>query len=332
MRRMFSRSAGGQVLCAAVVAFFGSAHPVSGQETARGASRATAPSNAPTGSPSLPVFYDPALAAQGFPNPLVKARVSGHEATFIVDSGAGTNVLADWYVEAASIPSAESDSTARGSSGKVVAVRVVRQLQGEWSDGQRLRLNEAIVVGFPPYFKSLRIGGVLSPQLLGPAGAAAVLNLKIPSLQFVPYAQAVSELRRSNAPGVPIDLTKSCHNASAKFVNRHYVAPVTTEGVTDLMLIDTGATGTIFHQDSRIARAIESRSVEGAPSEGIGGEVTARRMVRDVQLMRGGRIVTLSPSIGDVSASCQAKGILGMDALRSCSLVLGDGEMAFSCG
>jgi hypothetical protein len=39
----------------------------------------------------------------------------------------------------------------------------------------------------------------------------------------------------------------------------------------------------------------------------------------------------LNPSIGEVSASCDAKGLLGMDAMRSCVLILGDSEMAFSC-
>jgi len=100
----------------------------------------------------------------------------------------------------------------------------------------------------------------------------------------------------------------------------------------DLVLVDTGATKTIFSEDSKIARAIESGSELGSPSEGVGGEVNARRIVRDVQLLRGGRIVALNPSIGEVSVPCDGKGILGMDALRSCLLILGDSKMAFSCG
>jgi hypothetical protein len=39
----------------------------------------------------------------------------------------------------------------------------------------------------------------------------------------------------------------------------------------------------------------------------------------------------MTPSIGEISASCETKGKLGMDALRGCLLVLGDNEMAFSC-
>lgn len=109
------------------------------------------------------------------------------------------------------------------------------------------------------------------------------------------------------------------------------MAPVSAAGVTDLMMIDTGATRTIFSDRSKIAHAIGNGREVITPTEGIGGEVTGERLVRNVQLLRGGRIITLNPSIGRVSASCNRKGILGMDALRSCLLILGDKKMAFSC-
>ncbi len=275
-----------------------------------------------------------ALAAKGFPNPLVKARIAGHEAIFIVDTGASTNVLADWYVEAAGISSEKTDGRARGVGGQTVPTRVVRHLQGRWSDGQRFSLDEGVVITFPPYFKSLQLGGLVAPQLLGTAGTAAVLNLGIPSLQFVPFERALSDLRRSKGPAAPIDQMQPCRNASSRFVNRQYLVPVTVAGVTDRMLVDTGATATIFSEESKIAQAINSGGEEGPPSEGIGGVVNGERTVRDVELLRGGRAVALNPSIGKVSEPCDGSGKLGrlgMDALRGCSLILGESEMAFSC-
>jgi hypothetical protein len=178
-------------------------------------------SSAATGAESarpLPIFYDQALAAQGFPNPLVRARIAGHEAIFIVDTGASVNVLADWYAEIAGVPSTSTDTRAQGSGGGAAPLRVARRVQGEWGDGQRFSLNEAIVISFPPYFKSQRLGGLVSPQLLAPAGMAAVLDLGIPSLQFAPYASALSDLRRAKAS--PAEVTQACRNASSRFVNR----------------------------------------------------------------------------------------------------------------
>ncbi len=281
---------------------------------------------------SLPIFYDPALAAQGFPNPLVKAAIAGHEALFIVDSGASVNVLADWYAEIVAIPTVTTaDSKAKGSDGKTTEVRLAQQLEGRWSDGQRLALNEAIVVSFPPLFKSLHLGGLISPQLLAPVGMAAVLDLKRPSLRFVPLARALSHLQRSKAPMFPLAMTQVCRNADSQLVNRQYLAAVTSAGVTDLVLVDTGATKTIFSEQSKIAGAIGSGSERGPLSEGVGGAMKGQRIVRDVHLLRGGQTVVLNPSIGEVSVPCAAKGILGMDALRGCSLILGDYAMAFSC-
>lgn len=278
---------------------------------------------------SLPVFYDSALAAKGFPSPLVKARIGGHEALFIIDSGASVNVLANWYAKVAEIPTwTETGSTARGSGGKTTPVRTVHRLQGHWSNGQGFTLKEAIVVAFPPLFETLHLGGLLSPQLLAPEGTAAVLDLRIPSLEFKPFARAMSDLHLSRAIKVPQPV---CRNPDSHFVNRVYLAPITTAGVTDLVLVDTGATKTIVAADSKIGQAIETDSELGPHSEGIGGEVDGRRIARDVQLLRGGKTIGLSPSIGEVSSSCNAKGLLGMDALRNCLLVLGKDEMAFRC-
>lgn len=170
----------------------------------------------------------------------------------------------------------------------------------------------------------------MSPQALAPPGMAAVLDLRIPSLRFEPLARALADLRRATAPTVPLHLTEPCLNAKAHKL-AEYVAPVSAAGVTDLMMIDTGATRTIFSDGSKIAHAIGGGREVTTPTEGIGGEVTGERLVRNVKLLRGGRIVTLNPSIGEVSASCHRKGILGMDALRSCLLILGDRKMAISC-
>ena len=314
MTRVLRNSSRITSLCAEVLALFALAPPLSAQESAR----------------SLPIFYDSALAAQGFPNPLVKARIAGHEAIFIVDSGASVNVFADWYVDVAGIPAVRSDSAAVDNAGKTAPERLVHRLQGRWSDGQLFNLNEAIVVAFPPLFKSLHLGGLVSPQLLAPPGMATVLDLRAPSLRFVPFARTQSDLQRSQAPTVQLDLSQPCWNADSKLVNRRYVAPATTARVTDLMLVDTGATGTILSDTSKIVRAIGSGSEPGPRSEGVGGEASGR-MVRNVQLLRGGRIVTLNPSIGEVSERCGVQGILGMDALRTCALILGQKEMAFSC-
>jgi hypothetical protein len=283
-----------------------------------------APLNAKS-TQSLPIFYDAALAANGFPNPFVKAQMRGHKAIFILDTGSSRNFLADWYVKVAKIPtSAMTNSKINGS----VVPRLAHRIQGRWSDGQRFSLNETMVVPFPPYFESNHIGGIVSPQFLAPAGMAAVLDLKTPSLRFAPFARALSDLQQLNPSSEPLPLNQACHSEVA---DQMYLAPVTAAGVTDLVTIDTGATKTMFSENSNIAHAIEDRTEPGPPSEQLAGKMNGERMVRNVQLMRGGRSVELNPSIAKPSWPCNSQGLLGMDALRNCLLILGKDEMAFTC-
>src|SRR5579863_9250555 len=122
-----SKSAGIRFVCAAAVIYITTASFAAALKSTR----------------SLPIFYDAMLAAQGFPSPLLRARIAGHETLFIVDSGASVHVLADWFAEVAAIPtSTTTGSTARGSGGKTTAARVAHRLHGRWSDGQRFDLNE----------------------------------------------------------------------------------------------------------------------------------------------------------------------------------------------
>lgn len=329
MARLPLKSAGITALGAAAVTLFGSA--LSAQETARESSATAAHSDVPASTRALPIFYDHALAAQGFPNPLLKARIAGHEVIFIVDSGASVSTLADWYVKAAGIPANKISTVVTGASGKTASARLVHRLRGHWSDGQRFSLDEAMVVAFPPYFESLHLAGLVSPQALAPAGMAAVLDLRVPSLRFAPYERALSELRQSTTPTASIDLTPPCLYRGANHMNRLYSAVVKAAGATDLLLIDTGATGSTFSDQSNFAHAIGRGRETDSPSDDVGGTVSTNR-VRDVAVQRGGGTVTLNPDVGKSSSFCDVQGRLGMDALRSCLLILGATQMALSCG
>jgi hypothetical protein len=69
---------------------------------------------------------------------------------------------------------------------------------------------------------------MISPQLLAPVGIA--LDLKRPSLRFVPLARALSHLQGSKIPMSPLAVTQVCRNADSQFVNRQYLAAVTSAG------------------------------------------------------------------------------------------------------
>lgn len=129
---------------------------------------ATNQSNLRCDACAVPMKYDPELAAQGFPNPLVRLSISGHEALFIVDTGASVPTLAEWFVREVGLHVPESHATVRASTGHESRVRTVSNLSMLMENHGQLRLSEAIVVGFPQIFQTiaervqceLRQGGV----------------------------------------------------------------------------------------------------------------------------------------------------------------------------
>jgi hypothetical protein len=50
-----------------------------------------------------------------------------------------------------------------------------------------------------------------------------------------------------------------------------------------------------------------------------------------VRFERGGTASTIAVTIGGSAPSCGPDGLIGMDALRQCVLVLGESAFAWSC-
>jgi hypothetical protein len=269
---------------------------------------------------AVPLQYDAALAEKGFPSPVVRIGVPGQPpALLLVDTGASIHTLAAWFVESAHIDAQAAEGTARGSTGNVSSIRVARDVPLKLENGDALPLTEAIVVDFPPMFGQLRIAGLLSPQLLAPPGQAAVLDLATPSMTIAPVASAPHTGR-------------VCINRESEFRNLSYSVPITILGQHGAMILDTGATSTLIAAGSSIGKALADRSVEGKHTQGLGGEAEATRHVPGVTIRRGG-----SPTIADVNLgkspgpACGPDGLLGMDALRGCVLVLGESSASIRC-
>jgi hypothetical protein len=179
-------------------------------------------------------------------------------------------------------------------------------------------LREAIVVDLPPIFEEQRIGGLVSPQLLAPANMAAILDLQAPRLSF------------GNAP-VASTGTRVCRNGDSQFTNRLYAAPMSADNLAGMMLIDTGATSSVAVPSSQIAAALSKKPSEPGHTRGVGGTVATTRKVPDVALRFGGGEALVSLTIGGAPPTCGADGLLGMDALRLCRLVMGESTFAWSC-
>jgi len=278
----------------------------------------------------IPLYYDSDLVKQGFPSPLVHLRIGDHDAAFIIDTGASVSTFATWFTQEAEVSVQDSTATAVGSTGVKSTVRTASDISGVLENRIPIHIQQAIVVDFPPIFKTNRLGGLLSPQLFAANGRAAILDLRVPSLRFKPFNSAVAELgfKKLN----PSDQTHVCVNHDSQFVNRLYQVAISVAGAAGTMLLDTGATRTLVTANSRIGQSLGQRSTEEQHSQGVGGAIQKNRTVSRVQLNFMGQEIPLrSITIGASSSDCGPDGLVGMDVLRSCVLVLDTTRATVKC-
>ncbi|HEV7669239.1 MAG TPA: hypothetical protein VGS22_11980 [Thermoanaerobaculia bacterium] len=275
---------------------------------------------------AIPLHYDERLAKAGFPSPAVRLKIGDRTAWFLVDSGAGVSTFASWFIESARLATETTATTMRDAAGRPVPLRVVRNITGTLADGSTLRIEAAGIADFPPLFEQNELGGLLSPQLLAPKGLAAVLDLRVPELRFEPFEAAVARLGAAR-----ISAAKVCEESGADLANRLYALPATVAGVPTSLLLDSGSTDTEVRRDSAVARSLAGRAVEGRSTVAISGGEEKRLRAAAVAVGFAETVRTLDVSIGAATSNCAPDGLLGIDALRSCAVVLGAKDLGVVC-
>jgi aspartyl protease len=273
---------------------------------------------------AIALHYDTTLAAAGFPNPLLRVTIGTRRVWFIIDTGAGVHTMAAWLVNAAGLTTRQSSATVTGSTGAEQRVRALGPVRGRLDDGRTLSIPEAVVVEFPPLFQEHEIGGLLSPQLLA-SGDAVVLDLTAPSMTIAPQAAALARVGGADATA------RVCRNGESQFRNRLYGVQVTAAGTPASLLVDSGATRTVAADQSLVARQLAARAVSGSQTQGVGGVVTSLRRIPGITLSIDGATTTVDLALGPVAGTCGEDGLLGMDALTHCVLVLGESAFGWSC-
>jgi hypothetical protein len=144
-------------------------------------------------------------------------------------------------------------------------------------------------------------------------------------MSIAPLAVAMARVGGADATA------RVCHNAESQFRNRLYGVPVTAAGTPASLLVDSGATRTVAADQSLVAGQLAARAVSGSQTQGVGGVVTSSRRIPGVPLTLDGMTTTVDLTLGSVAGTCGQDGLLGMDALKHCVLVLGESAFGWSC-
>lgn len=267
------------------------------------------------------LLYPDQLVRDGFSSPVLSATIEGKPVRLLVDTGAGVHTLARWFAATAALQSTPASSTAIDSTGRELPIELVRAtLQVDGHD----HFISLIVVDFPPVFERHQIAGLVSPQLLAPAGEAAVLDERAGTLQFESFDAAV---RRTGAVELPA--ARVCDQGNLK-PNRLYAVPVTIAGDTVMLELDSGANQTTLRTASTVVGALAHREVRGHTMGVAGQAVNIEQGIADVTF--GGATTRMAVQIvpGQVGG-CEGDGLLAQDVLARCILILGETRLAASC-
>lgn len=274
---------------------------------------------------SLPLGHDEAERKTSCP--LLRVQVNGKSTLFIVDTGANGNALTSWFAADAGIATtSHSEDAVRDFAGTMLEVARSEPLNVT-ADGSVISRGVVGVVTNPILPRQRGIGGVLSPRsLLSPSSPhppnyTAVLDLHADRLAVV---EGSFQHDPWNGDGsLTPEGTRACETKGI------YLLSAELDGTSVVLRLDTGAEYTSVFAASSVGQVLSSRVATAS-----GGQASITQQfgwAHDVSF-RAGRVAKQVPVLlipGESSSKCKYDGLLGMDVLSHCQVVL-DRERAFA--
>lgn len=260
--------------------------------------------------------------------PRTEVMLNGHAVDVMLDTGASQHFVLDAAAWAYDVPSTPFGSMATDAHGAEFMVRLAAPGALEIAGIEPAHL---FVFESPALYRTGVLGGV-APQLLAPAGHAAVLDLRGGRLTVV---------RPEHAPDVDRShLAHACLAGGDMRDGWRYVLPVRVADQTLSLLIDTGARATTIYSTSPRVRAVLG-AMQGRPPRipdhlgpvRVAGAASTTNLVffAGVPFDLGGARIENDLGVGPGETQCGEDGLLGFDLLRRCVIVMTRTDAALRC-
>jgi hypothetical protein len=189
-----------------------------------------------------------------------------------------------------------------------------------------------LVTEVPPIIEKLGIGAFVSPQRLTEEGDAVVLDLGGAEIRAAWFDEAT---REGKLPGKAVigDGAHACEDTQSPIKGLAYVVPTKVNGLDAQLLVDTGAQRSDILAGSNPGKALAPRSVANKEQMyGASGKLSSRT-IPAAKLLVGEVPMTLDVDLigGESDPYCPRDGVLSMDVLRKCVLVLGRKQIVARC-
>ena len=149
------------------------------------------------------------------------------------------------------------------------------------------------------------------------------LDLRRGRLGIAPSIDAIPRSEREGGRLLTSPWVRGCAVAGSLLPNVKFVVPATLDGHAAVLELDTGAETSSVRVSSSAGEALDARAEPTREAAGVGSSTSARVArgtaiaVGDVTMNTDVKLVT-----GDEELACPSDGLLGMDVLKRCTLVL----------
>ncbi len=264
------------------------------------------------------------IHGRSFPLPLVTGTIAGQPVLMLVDTGANSHVIAGWLARKLGLSMKKLGDVGTDHVGKTIATYRVERPDIAIDDWGALAPSPVLATDVPEVIEKLGIGAFISPQRLVEEGDSVVLDLAKGELRPAWWDEARYEL---SAIGVPLVTgeARACEETEGPIKGLAYVLPGGIESQRVDLLLDTGAQHSDVFSTSFAGQKLASQSVVNKePMYTASGKISARRL-KGARVTAGSFAVTADVDLigGAADSSCPRDGVLAMDVLRSCVLLLG---------
>ena len=267
-----------------------------------------------------------------FPLPLVTGTIAGQPVLMLVDTGANSHVIAGWLARKLGLSMKKLGDVGTDHVGKTIATFRVEKPELAIDDWGPLVPMPVLATDVPEVIEKLGIGAFISPQRLVEEGDSVVLDLAKGELRPAWWDEAHYEL---SALGVPLVLgeARACEETEGPIKGLAYVLPATVESQRVDLLLDTGAQHSDVFTTSLAGQRLTAQStVNKEPMYTASGKISARKL-KGARVSAGSFAVNADVDLiaGAADSSCPRDGVLAMDVLRSCMLLLGRQRIYARC-
>ena len=267
--------------------------------------------------------YD--IRGRPFPLPVVTGTIAGHPVLMLVDTGANSHVIAGWLARKLKLPMKKLGDIGTDHVGQPIATYRLDKVDIAVDDWGRLSTTTLLATEVPEVIEKLGIGAFISPQRLDEEGDSVVLDLAKNEMRSAWFDEQQRAMSESGTPLLEVDSARTCDDAEGPIRGLAYVVPSMIESQKVSLLLDTGAQHSDVFASSVPGKALIDRSTLNKEAMYTASGKVQARALKSARITTGSFVVTSDVGLiqGAPDASCQRDGVLAMDVLRTCTLLLG---------